>query len=72
MNNAISYTPCSVEASTLESSIPSYVHDPLSSLVMDNQQSSLPEQVFHITEVAPSWVSSTEKTKVSFFFFSYI
>jgi len=72
MNNAISYTPCSVEASTLESSIPSSVHDPFSSLVMDNQQSSLPEQVFHITEVAPSWVSSTEKTKVSFFFFSYI
>lgn len=74
MNNAVSYTPCSVEASTLESSIPSSVHDPFSSLVVDNQQSSLPEQVFHITEVAPSWVSSTEKTKVlvtGYFLFDY-
>ncbi|XP_058723551.1 calmodulin-binding transcription activator 5-like isoform X2 [Vicia villosa] len=65
MNSAISNTPCSVEASALESSIASSVHDPFSSLRMDNnQQPSLPEQVFHITELAPAWASSTEKTKV--------
>ncbi|CAJ2662426.1 unnamed protein product [Trifolium pratense] len=65
MNNAITDTTCSVEASALESSIPSSVHDPFSSLLMDNnQQSSLPDQVFHLTEVAPAWASSTEKTKV--------
>ncbi|CAI8585400.1 unnamed protein product [Vicia faba] len=55
----------SFEASALESSIASSVHDPFSSLPMEhNQQPSLPEQVFHLTELAPAWASSTEKTKV--------
>ncbi|CAK8531595.1 unnamed protein product [Lathyrus sativus] len=65
MNNAISDIPCSAEASALESSIASSGHDSFSSLPIDNnQQPSLPEQVFHLTEVAPAWASSTEKTKV--------
>lgn len=72
INNAISDTSCSVDQPALESSIPSSVHEPFSSLVVDNQQSSLPEQVFNLTEVSPAWASSTEKTKVCFYCFSYI
>lgn len=69
INNVISDTPpCSLEASTPESSIRSSVYEPFSSLEMDTQQSSLPEQVFNLTEVSPSWASSTEKTKVLFLF----
>ncbi|KAJ1407722.1 P-loop containing nucleoside triphosphate hydrolase [Sesbania bispinosa] len=64
INNMISDTPCSVDESALESSISSSVHEPYSSLVVDNQRSSLPEQVFNLTEVSPVWASSTEKTKV--------
>lgn len=67
INNIISDSPpCSVDESALESSISSSVREPYSSLVVDNQKSSLPEQVFNITEVSPAWASSTEKTKVSF------
>ncbi|KAK7329526.1 hypothetical protein VNO77_23696 [Canavalia gladiata] len=62
--NIISDTACSVNESTLESSIPPSVHEPYSSLVVDNLQSLLPEQVFNLTEVSPAWASSTEKTKV--------
>lgn len=65
INNIISDTPCSVDGSALVSSISS-------SVVVDNQPSYLPEQVFNLTEVSPTWASSTEKTKVSFCFFSYI
>lgn len=38
--------------------------EPYSSLVEDHQQPSLPEQLFNITDVSPSWASSTEKTKI--------
>ncbi|KAG5091518.1 hypothetical protein JHK82_050296 [Glycine max] len=48
---------------TLESPVSS-IHEPYSSLVVDSQQSSLPEQVFTITDVSPTCVSSTEKSKV--------
>ncbi|XP_027339147.1 calmodulin-binding transcription activator 5-like isoform X2 [Abrus precatorius] len=61
--NVISDTPCSLDESPLESSISS-IQEPYSSLVADNLQSSLPEQVFNLTEVSPTWASSTEKTKV--------
>ncbi|KAG4381420.1 hypothetical protein GLYMA_15G143400v4 [Glycine max] len=61
--NIISDTPCSIDESALKASISS-VHVPYSSLVADNLQSSLPEQVFNLTEVSPTWASSTEKTKV--------
>lgn len=40
------------------------IQEPYSSLEGDLQQSSLPEQIFNITDVSPSWASSTEKTKV--------
>lgn len=65
VNNIISDSPCSADESVLESSVSS-LHEPYSSLVVDNQQSSLPEQVFSLTDVSPTWVSSTEKSKVSF------
>ncbi|KAL4380946.1 hypothetical protein AHAS_Ahas04G0084300 [Arachis hypogaea] len=64
INNMISDSPpCSVE-SALESSISSSVQGQYSSLVAGNQLSSLPEQVFTITDVSPTWASSTEKTKI--------
>ncbi|KAL2603876.1 hypothetical protein AAZV13_09G036100 [Glycine max] len=61
--NIMSDTPCSIDESALEATTSS-VHVPYSSLVADNKQSSLPEQVFNLTEVSPVWASSTEKTKV--------
>ncbi|XP_061344790.1 calmodulin-binding transcription activator 5-like [Gastrolobium bilobum] len=64
IDNIISDTPCSIDESALKPSISSSIHEPNSSLVMDKQQSSLPEYVFNLTEVSPGWASSTEKTKV--------
>ncbi|KAK7246316.1 hypothetical protein RIF29_41180 [Crotalaria pallida] len=64
INNIISDAQCSADESVLESSIASSVRKPYSSPVVDNQKSSLPEQVFDITELCPTWASSTEKTKV--------
>ncbi|CAJ1963270.1 unnamed protein product [Sphenostylis stenocarpa] len=61
--NNISDTECPINESALETSISS-VHEPYSSLVADDQLSSLPELVFNLTEVSPAWASSTEKTKV--------
>ncbi|KAK7291696.1 hypothetical protein RIF29_07054 [Crotalaria pallida] len=63
VNNIMSDSPCSVDESGLDSSVSS-VHESYSSLLVDNQQSSLPEQVFNLTDVSPAWVSSTEKSKV--------
>ncbi|KAE9601489.1 putative IQ motif, EF-hand binding, glycogen debranching enzyme, GlgX type [Lupinus albus] len=59
----MSDSPCSVDESALESSVSS-VHESYSSPVVDNQQSSLLEQVFTLTDVSPAWVPSTEKSKV--------
>ncbi|KAJ1395303.1 P-loop containing nucleoside triphosphate hydrolase [Sesbania bispinosa] len=63
VNQIMSDSPGSVDESGLESSVSS-VHEPYRSLVVDNQQLSLPDQVFHLTDVSPAWVSSTEKSKV--------
>ena len=65
VNHIMSDSPCSVDDPALESPVSS-IHEPYSSLVVDSQQSSLPEQVFTITDVSPTCVSSTEKSKVSF------
>ncbi|OIW18403.1 hypothetical protein TanjilG_31543 [Lupinus angustifolius] len=61
--NIMSDSPCSADESALESSISS-VHDSYSPLVVNSHLSSLPEQVFNLTDVSPAWVSSTEKSKV--------
>ncbi|XP_061349103.1 calmodulin-binding transcription activator 5 isoform X2 [Gastrolobium bilobum] len=63
VNHIMSDSPCSLGESALESSVSS-MHEPYSSVVVDNQQLSLPEQVFNITDVSHAWVSSTEKSKV--------
>ncbi|KAL2338968.1 hypothetical protein Fmac_013414 [Flemingia macrophylla] len=63
VNRIMSDSPCSVDDPTLESPVSS-VHEPYPSLVVDNQQFSLTEQVFTITDVSPTSVSSTEKSKV--------
>ncbi|KAL2960266.1 hypothetical protein AAZX31_17G030800 [Glycine max] len=63
VNPIMSDSPCSVDDPALESPVSS-VHEPYSSLIVDSQQSSLPGQVFTITDVSPTCVSSTEKSKV--------
>ncbi|KHN03312.1 Calmodulin-binding transcription activator 5 [Glycine soja] len=63
VNHIMSDSPCSVDDPALESPVSS-IHEPYSSLVVDSQESSLPEQVFTITDVSPTCVSSTEKSKV--------
>ncbi|KAK7387976.1 hypothetical protein VNO78_22775 [Psophocarpus tetragonolobus] len=63
VNHIISDSPCSVDEPSVESP-GSSVHEPYSSLVVNDQQFSLPEQVFTLTDVSPTWVSSTEKSKV--------
>ncbi|KAI4344809.1 hypothetical protein L6164_011997 [Bauhinia variegata] len=63
MNHLMSDSPCSVDGSAIGSSVSS-IHEPYSSLVVDDQRPSLPEQVFNVTDVSPGWASSTEKTKV--------
>lgn len=63
MSYIISDSPGSVDGSSLEnpnpSNQPSFV-PPL----MDHHQSSVTEQIFSITDVAPAWAFSAEKTKV--------
>ncbi|KAI9084292.1 hypothetical protein K1719_033799 [Acacia pycnantha] len=62
ISHMISDSSCSIDDSGLESPVSS-VHDSYSS-GLDNHQSSLPEQLFNITDVSPVWAYSTEKTKV--------
>ncbi|XP_028772117.1 calmodulin-binding transcription activator 5 isoform X2 [Neltuma alba] len=62
INNMMADSPSSIDDSGLESSVSS-VHDSYSS-GLDNHQSSLPEQLFNITDVSPVWACSAEKTKV--------
>ncbi|WJX90698.1 hypothetical protein P8452_72568 [Trifolium repens] len=63
VNQIMSDSPCSVDDSALGSSV-TPVNEPYSSLDVDNQQLTLPEQVFNLTDVSPVWVSSTEKSKI--------
>ncbi|XP_020960925.1 calmodulin-binding transcription activator 5 isoform X5 [Arachis ipaensis] len=63
VNHMLSDSPCSVDESAVESSVSS-IHESYSSLVGDDKQTSLPEQVFNLTDVSPAWVPSTEKSKI--------
>ncbi|XP_004508164.1 calmodulin-binding transcription activator 5 isoform X2 [Cicer arietinum] len=63
VNQIMSDSPCSVDELALKSSVSS-INEPYSSLVLDNQQLSLPEQVFNLTDVSPACASSTEKSQV--------
>lgn len=67
MNYIMTETPDSAHNAALESSIPYFG---LSSVAMNDLPSSSPEIIFSITDVAPAWAFSTEKTKVFFFFIS--
>ncbi|KAL3727788.1 hypothetical protein ACJRO7_032523 [Eucalyptus globulus] len=62
MNYIMTETPDSAHDAALESSISSCHFGP-SSVAMNDQPSS-PEIIFSITDVAPAWAFSTEKTKI--------
>ena len=66
INQIMADSPCSVDDSVLESSISSG-HESFVSSVTDHSQSSVPEQIFSITDISPAWAFSTERTKVFFF-----
>lgn len=66
INQIIAGSPGSVDDSVLESSISSG-HGSFISSMTDHSQSSVPEQIFSITDVSPAWAFLTEKTKVFFF-----
>lgn len=58
-------SPGSVDHQALESSIPTG-YQSFTSSTMDNHLPSALDQIFNITDVSPSWASSTEETKVLF------
>ncbi|CAL5198959.1 unnamed protein product [Lathyrus oleraceus] len=62
-NQIMSDSPSSVDGSDLVSSVSSG-DESYSSLVVEDPQLSLPEQLFNLTDVFPAWVSSTEKSKI--------
>lgn len=63
MNHIMADSPDSLDDVVLESSISSG-HESSVSKALDHHKSSIPEQIFSITEVSPTWAFSTEKTKV--------
>lgn len=64
INDFITDSSDSVDGSVLETSISSaHPQDSLYSSTM-HLQSSVPEQIFNITDVSPAWAYSNEKTKV--------
>lgn len=63
INQIMADSPGSVDDSVLESSISSG-HESFVSSMTDHSQSSVPEQIFSITDVSPAWAFSTEKTKI--------
>jgi len=71
VNHMMSDSSCSVDDPALESPVSS-VHESYLSLGVDGQQFCQPEQVFTITDVSPTWVSSTETSKVSFAILIYL
>ncbi|KAF7852026.1 hypothetical protein BT93_L1120 [Corymbia citriodora subsp. variegata] len=62
MNYIMTETPESAHDAALESSVSSCYFGP--SYVAMNDQPSSPEIIFSITDVAPAWAFSTEKTKI--------
>ncbi|KAJ4850673.1 Calmodulin-binding transcription activator 5 [Turnera subulata] len=63
MNSIIADSPSSVDEAALESSISSG-HDSFASPETYQHQSSVPEQIFTITDFSPSWAFSSQTTKV--------
>ncbi|KAL6526483.1 hypothetical protein OROGR_015573 [Orobanche gracilis] len=63
MTDIIAGSSGSVDNQALESSL-SIGHQSFTSSVMDNHLSSVPDRIFNITDVSPSWALSTEETKI--------
>ncbi|KAL3505654.1 hypothetical protein ACH5RR_031036 [Cinchona calisaya] len=62
MNDVITGSPLSLDDTALESSVSS--HQSVASPNMDHHQSLAMEQIFHITDISPSWALSCEETKI--------
>ncbi|KAE9455153.1 hypothetical protein C3L33_12959, partial [Rhododendron williamsianum] len=62
MNYIMTDSPGSVDDPHLESSIP-IGQEPSTSPMMNHPQSSVPSELFSITDVSPAWAFSTEETK---------
>ncbi|XP_065863746.1 calmodulin-binding transcription activator 5 [Euphorbia lathyris] len=65
IDDIISDSPGAIDNHLLESSTTS-PHELSSSSVIDQLQSTVPGEVFFITEISPAWAFSTETTKVLF------
>lgn len=65
VSSIIADSPGSVDDAVLESSISSG-NDSFASPAIDQHQSSVPVEIFVITDFSPSWAFSTETTKVCF------
>ncbi|KAG5555225.1 hypothetical protein RHGRI_012685 [Rhododendron griersonianum] len=63
MNYIMTDSPGSVDDPHLESSIP-IGQEPSTSPMMNHPQSSVPSELFSITDVSPAWAFSTEETKI--------
>ncbi|XP_024194126.1 calmodulin-binding transcription activator 5 [Rosa chinensis] len=63
INQIMTNSPGSVDDSVLESSFPPS-QSSFASPAMEHIQSSVPEQIFIITDVSPAWAFSNEKTKI--------
>ncbi|CAN8324717.1 unnamed protein product [Cochlearia groenlandica] len=73
VNNMVSDSPGSVEDPSLEA-VFTPGQDSSATPASFNSHSNIPEQVFNITDVAPAWAYSTERTKIlvtGFFHDSY-
>ncbi|KAI8561790.1 hypothetical protein RHMOL_Rhmol04G0368800 [Rhododendron molle] len=63
INCIMTDSPGSVDDPHLESSIP-IGQEPATSPMMNHPQSSVPSELFSITDVSPAWAFSTEETKI--------
>lgn len=63
MNSFISESNGSLEDPSFEPMV-TPKQDPLAPQAVFHSHSNIPEQVFNITDVSPSWAYSSEKTKV--------
>lgn len=71
INQIMIDSPGSVNDPVLESSF-SGAQSSFASPAIDQIQSSVPEQIFIITDVSPAWAFSNEKTKVSPLLYTHI
>ncbi|KAH7844697.1 hypothetical protein Vadar_030715 [Vaccinium darrowii] len=63
INDIMTDSPGSVDDTYLEASIP-IGQEPSTSPMMNHLQSSVPSEIFSITDVSPAWAFSNEETKI--------